>query len=339
MSEPEALPIIELHSSFQLKSLAANEIPFIVRFYGPERSTRDAQLVEVINKLNSDLSGKGLAKFGQVDGASHQDILEEFGVKALPAVIYFSEGVVIKRAESYEQLGRLMLSLLQDVKARTVQQVSGASGSGSSGSSGSENWRGADLPRGYSDITNQVELQRCELLNVDSEGGNVRTLFETAKPSALSGGKGTAKDWVESDTDEQLMLFMPFQSMLKLHTIQITSNPPQDNDDDDDDEAPMRPRRIKLFSNKPHNLGFDEAEDMTATQVIELTESDWNAQGTANIALRYVKFQNINSLVMFVVDGDGDSEKVRIDRIRLIGEAGEKREMGKLEKIGDEPGE
>ena len=101
----------------------------------------------------------------------------------------------------------------------------------------------------------------------------------------------------------------------------------------------MRPRTIKLFSNKPHNLGFDEAEDMAATQTIELTEKDWNDEDTANIPLRYVKFQNITSLVMFVVDGDGESEKVRLDRVRLIGEAGEKREMGKLEKIGDQPGE
>ena len=103
----------------------------------------------------------------------------------------------------------------------------------------------------------------------------------------------------------------------------------------------MRPKTIKLFTNKPHNLGFDEAEDTSATQTFELSDKDWNALGTANIPLRYVKFQNINSLVLFVVDGDGssDSEKVRLDRIRLIGEAGEKREMGKLEKIGDEPGE
>ena len=103
----------------------------------------------------------------------------------------------------------------------------------------------------------------------------------------------------------------------------------------------MRPRTVKLFTNKPHNLGFEEAEDLNATQVIELTDSDWNEHGTANISLRFVKFQNINTLVLFVVDGDGsnDSEKVRLDRVRLIGEAGEKREMGKLEKIGDEPGE
>ena len=97
----------------------------------------------------------------------------------------------------------------------------------------------------------------------------------------------------------------------------------------------MRPRTIKLFTNKAHNLGFDEAEDMSATQLIELTEKDWNAEGTANISLRYVKFQNITSLVLFVVNGDGESEKVRLDRLRLIGETGEKR-VGKIEKIGDD---
>ncbi len=101
----------------------------------------------------------------------------------------------------------------------------------------------------------------------------------------------------------------------------------------------MRPRTIKLFTNKPHNLGFDEAEDLSATQDIVLTERDWSAEGTANIPLRFVKFQNITSLVLFVENGDGEGEKTRLDRVRLIGETGERREMGKLEKIGDEAGE
>lgn len=91
-----------------------------------------------------------------------------------------------------------------------------ASGSGSSGAQ----WRGAEIPRGYSDVTDQIEMQRCDMLNYDSEAGGVRTLFDPAKPSSL-GAEGKAKDWVESDTDEQLMLFVPFQSMLKLHTLQV----------------------------------------------------------------------------------------------------------------------
>ncbi len=91
----------------------------------------------------------------------------------------------------------------------------------------------------------------------------------------------------------------------------------------------------------PHNLGFEEAEDLNATQVVELHEKDWNEHGTANIGLRFVRFQNINSLVLFVVDGDGsnDSEKVRLDRIRLIGELARSERWASWKRSGTKPGE
>lgn len=101
----------------------------------------------------------------------------------------------------------------------------------------------------------------------------------------------------------------------------------------------MRPKTINLYSNRPHILGFEEADDIPPTQTITLEAKDWDETGTASIPLRFVKFQNVTSLVIFVVDGDGDAERTRVDRLRIIGETGEKREMGKLEKIGDEPGE
>jgi hypothetical protein len=101
----------------------------------------------------------------------------------------------------------------------------------------------------------------------------------------------------------------------------------------------MRPKTIHIYHNRAHILGFDEADDIPATQSVTLTSKDWDSTGTATISLRFVKFQNVTSIVLFVVDGDGDGEKVRLDRIRIIGETGEKREMGKLEKIGDEAGE
>ncbi len=104
-----------------------------------------------------------------------------------------------------------------------------SAGEGSSGAGDSEggSWNGAVVPRGYGDLTRQVELNRCELLNVDIEAaGGVRVLFESNKPSGLgNGAKSSTKDWVESDTDEQLLLFIPFQSMLKLHTLQVRFSP------------------------------------------------------------------------------------------------------------------
>jgi hypothetical protein len=183
-------------------------------------------------------------------------------------------------------------------------------------------------------------VRGLDLLNADSEFGGVRTLFDSSQPTALNKGKGAAtgsdsqKDWVESDVDNQLMLYVPFTSNLKVHTIQITSCVTA-SDDDDDDESPVRPKTIHIWTNRQHNLGFEEAEDIPATQTIELKESDWDMQtATAKLELRFVKFQNVYSLVLFVADGDGDSERTRIDRIRFIGETGEKRDLGKLEKVG-----
>jgi hypothetical protein len=221
------------------------------------------------------------------------------------------------------------------------------------GSSGGSSWVGAGLPRGYRDITDQIDVRGLDLLNADSDFGSARTLFETTAPTSISSsGKGKAKatsstsagggkDWIESDTDEQLMLYIPFQATLKIHTIHLTSLPPtkseDEDEDDDEDEIPLRPKTIHLYTNRAHNLGFEEADDIPATQKIEISPSDWDAEtGTAKVELRYVKFQNVTSLVLFVVDGEGEGEKTRIDRVRIVGESGEKREMGKLEKIGDE---
>lgn len=234
--------------------------------------------------------------------------------------------------------------LSEAVKKLAAEADSDGSGGFGEASDSGLRWIGATLPRGYTDITDEVDIQGLDLLNADSEYGGARTLFDGARPSALNGkGKSsaadTSKDWVESDTDEQLMLFIPFRATLKVHTLQITSNPPKHTVDDADDTA-MRPQTIQVYSNRAHVLGFEEAEDIPATQAITLDRQDWDEKtGTAKIELRFVKFQNVTSLVLFVVDGDGNGEKVRVDRVRVIGESGEKRELGKLEKIGDQAGE
>ena len=130
------------------------------------------------------------------------------------------------------------------------------------------------------------------------------------------------------------MLFIPFQSTLKVHSLHLTSLiPPSDENDD----ATLRPKTIKIYKNRAQILGFDEADDSPATQEIELSDQDWDVKtGTAKVDLRFVNFQNVTSLVIFVVDGDGDGDETRLDRIRIIGETGEKRDPGKLEKVGED---
>jgi hypothetical protein len=253
----------------------------------------------------------------------------------MPTFMVFKNGTAVETVKGADP--QKLQAVVKKLAAEADDSSSGGFGEASgSGSGGDNNWMGTSLPRGYRNVTDQVDVRGLDLLNADAAAGTARSLFEGSRPQGLNKGKakeGGDKDWVESDTDEQLMLFVPFQSTLKVHTLHITSLPPPEGDD----EAPMRPRTIRIYSNRTHCLDFAEAEGTTPTQEVVLEPGDWDAEtGTAKAELRFVKFQNVTSLVLFIVDGDGDGEKVRVDRIRIVGDAGEKRDMGKLEKVGDE---
>jgi PITH domain len=237
-------------------------------------------------------------------------------------------GVQTIRGADPKQLSSAVKKLANEAEA-----AGDAGDGGFAESSGGSSWLASEPAKGYSNVTDQIDLKGLELLNFDGEFGSVRTLFDFTKPSAFENSKSSPKDWVESDTDDQLMLFIPFQSTLKIHSLQFTSLPPSS----DDEEAPMRPKTVQVYTNRSHVLGFEEAEDITPTQSITLGSRDWDSKtGTANIELRFVKFQNVSSLVIFIVNGDGEGDKIRLDRVRIVGESGEKRDPGKLEKIGDD---
>ena len=148
---------------------------------------------------------------------AQKDIASAYNVTTLPTFIIIRNGKV---ADKVQGANPVKLQSVIKKLVSEVENIGEGSGSGSASASGAT-WRGADVPRNYTDITGQIELKRCELLNFESQIGGVNVLFEAGQPSALSSGKGTANDWVESDTDEQLLLFMPFQSMVKLHTLQV----------------------------------------------------------------------------------------------------------------------
>lgn len=56
------------------------------------------------------------------------------------------------------------------------------------------------------------------------------------------------------------------------------------------------PKVMKIFINLPRSMGFDDAERSEATQTLELSEEDYKDDGL--IPLRYVKFQNVQSVTV-----------------------------------------
>ncbi|KHN95342.1 Thioredoxin [Metarhizium album ARSEF 1941] len=290
-------------------------------------------------------SRPSILTFASVDVERAEPLAKEYLITALPTILLFQEDKLIQSVE-----GAKASDIKQIILNMYAEYLSIHRGRPSTPISGSGSWVGAEIPRGYSDISDQVEIGNCELSNADEGAGTVKVLFDVTKPSALSGDDSdAANDYVQSGADDQLLLFIPFQGTVKLHTLQVgrdknrsrlraktngstqvTSLPPKDQDD------VSRPEVIQLYINRPQHMDFSEADDTEPTQAITLTPEDWNTQGTASINLRFVKFQKTTTLIIYVQRGEEGADAVRLDRIKLIGEAGTKREMGKLQKVGDD---
>lgn len=89
----------------------------------------------------------------------------------------------------------------------------GAGGFGEASSSGSM-WLGAGLPRGYGDVTDQIDIKGLELLNFDGSFGSVRTLFDGKQPSGLGSGKAKGNNHCYSnvmDIADMILQFRRFQ--------------------------------------------------------------------------------------------------------------------------------
>ncbi|KAK4951753.1 Thioredoxin-like protein 1 [Elasticomyces elasticus] len=329
--------IIDITSAQHFNSVLSSSRVVVADFWaswcGPCKA-----IAPLYAQLSTQLSRPATITFVKIDTDAQKDITRTYNITAMPTFLIFKAGREIKRIRGADPKG-----LNEAVKelAKEAGKADEAGEASGSGSTVGGVWTGAAAPKGYEDVTSSVDLLGLDFLNLSTETKDKRVVFESSRPSSLGQGKAKEsekKDWIESDTDEQLMLFVPFQATIKLHSILLTSLPP--SSDEDDDEAATRPTKLKFYTNRPHVVGFDEADDTPCTQEIDIKDSDWDTKtGTAKVELRYVKFQNISSVVVFVVAGAEGSEKTRIDRVRFFGETGEKRNPGKLEKIGDEQGE
>ncbi|KAJ2304749.1 hypothetical protein IWW55_001068 [Coemansia sp. RSA 2706] len=146
---------------------------------------------------------------------------------------------------------------------------------------------------GHSDLTRLVLKTKSECLNQDDDHPMDNIFTEGASR-------------LQSDVDEQLVIHVSFNQPIRLHSLML--------------KAPLEhaPRSLKLFVNRT-DVGFDDAEAAEATQQIEMTKEIYERGGVVN--LRYVRFQNVNSLSIFVADNLGDDDVTAISQLAFIGTA------------------
>ncbi|KAH7907973.1 PITH domain-containing protein [Hygrophoropsis aurantiaca] len=122
-----------------------------------------------------------------------------------------------------------------------------------------------------------------------------------------SRSRNTTSAMLLSDVDEQLLLNIPFNQAVRVRSIVIQSN-----------DRLKGPKVIKLFVNRPA-LGFEDVQHAEAAQILTLSEQD--IKNGNRLLLRFVRFQSVNSLHIFVESnqGAGEEKQTQIDAVDILG--------------------
>ncbi|EIW85324.1 DUF1000-domain-containing protein [Coniophora puteana RWD-64-598 SS2] len=150
-------------------------------------------------------------------------------------------------------------------------------------------------------LLSHLDSSQINCLNESSEH-NLKSILQS---KALNSGPA----YVLSDVDEQLLLSVHFNQTVRVRAIVIKAS-----------NTAQAPRDIKIFVNHP-SIGFEDVDsdgaDRNAAQVFSLSEAQVT-QGQ-RIPLRYVRFQSVNSIHIFVSSNHGDEDQTRIDGIDFLG--------------------
>ncbi|KAL0267969.1 UNVERIFIED_CONTAM: hypothetical protein PYX00_010082 [Menopon gallinae] len=164
---------------------------------------------------------------------------------------------------------------------------------------------------GHMDLSAFIARNECECLNESDSHPFPNT-------------QNASSSYLESDCDEQLIISVNFTQSVKLHSIKIKAPEAQG------------PKTVKVFINQPRLLDFDLAESSVPVQELVLDKSDLDG---GPINLRYVKFQNVHNVQLFIKDNQTGAETTIIETLGFIGSPISTTRMGDFKRIGGRKGE
>lgn len=171
---------IHITSTNQFSTLLSNSSIVVADFYadwcGPCK-----QIAPMYEQLSQQLTRPNKISFTKINVDQQTELAGAYGVTAMPTFMVFKNARAIQtiRGADPKKLSEVVKKLANEANAIGDSATTGgfteSSGSGSM-------WLGASLPKGFRDITDQVDLQSLELLNMDSDFGGARALFAAGKP-------------------------------------------------------------------------------------------------------------------------------------------------------------
>ncbi|XP_045456173.1 thioredoxin-like protein 1 [Melitaea cinxia] len=164
---------------------------------------------------------------------------------------------------------------------------------------------------GHMDLGTFIVKNECECLNEADDHPLAHCL--------TSGG-----GYLESDCDEQLIINISFNQVVKLHSLKIKA--PSDKG----------PKFVKVFINQPRTLDFDQASANASIQDLELSPSDLEGNP---IPLKFVKFQSVQNIQLFIKDNQSGGEVTQIDHLAFYGSPISTTNMGEFKRVAGKKGE
>ncbi|KAG2487672.1 hypothetical protein HYH03_013673 [Edaphochlamys debaryana] len=164
------------------------------------------------------------------------------------------------------------------------------------------------------DLLEHIDFASLECLN-EAPGHGVANVLK-------QGYREQDELFLESDTDEQLLINIRFQNRVKLGSIVIKAI--------DEDKAP---KTVKLYVNRPH-MGFSDTSSVPASQELELSPAAL-AKGDP-VPLKLVKFNAVEVLSVFIESNHGGEETTKLCKIALFGSTGEVFNVAEIKKQGEE---
>lgn len=167
---------VHIASTSQFSSLLSSSFIVVADFYadwcGPCK-----QIAPIYEQLSAQLSRPNKITFTKINTDEQQELARSYGVTAMPTFMIFKNARKIDMIQGADprKLSAAVKKLADEANRVGMDDAAESSG-------GANMWLGSGLPRGYGDITSQVDVTGLELLNWESSFGNARTLFQGSKP-------------------------------------------------------------------------------------------------------------------------------------------------------------
>ena len=231
----------------------------------------------------------------KIDVDACQEVAQQAQVSSIPAFHFWIHG---KKVD--ELIGANPRALEQKIMANLPKNDPSQ---GIAISTATEEW-----VSGQRDITPLIQFNQVECLNQSTK----HPLQNIFKDDAT---------YLESDVDEQLLIHLTFRQHVNIHTLRLKLG-----------SIPNAPKRLVLFANPISSISFESAESEKFTQEIVIEEKWIGKDGVVLVPLKYVKFQRLLKLTLFIVDNQGEQDVTRLDRLWVLGNPVDTTNMSNLQK-------